>query len=392
VAAPIPSADVPGPQESALSRIERGVPWSFLGVLMAVAIAIPTAYFWLHEPLVHLRYEVVRSTNVLDINERVEELAILFSGEDLYAKGLNLCVYTVRIANDGETDVLQSQFDQDEPWGLEVTRATLVRASLVGASNAYLERKAKPRVGTGGLVQLPYCHMEQGEHMDLELLLLHKRGDQPHLTPVGKVAGIGSLGPVVRRSETKRPGVLAEAFSGSTPIQVLRAAVYFVGSIVLVVLLLWLGATSAERHERRLRVRRMERLAAARSGMPEAWGAIADEIGELYMSGEGRALLALRWYLADDEAVRWAVEEARQDRQTEELLQAMEAAGTLVKRSQGAGPRGRDVWGALTSWEAERVLTALARHGAADVTDDGRVVLAPEVMRFVGSLLADRGS
>jgi hypothetical protein len=52
----------------------------------------------------------------------------------------------MRVINNGEVDILQTQYDQDEVWGLQVIDRRVIEARLIDAGSGYLRTKANPHV------------------------------------------------------------------------------------------------------------------------------------------------------------------------------------------------------------------------------------------------------
>jgi len=53
-----------------------------------------------------MAYEILNTTDVLDVRTPVEDLKITFRGEDIQQGNLNLRIYSIRVMNTGETDIL----------------------------------------------------------------------------------------------------------------------------------------------------------------------------------------------------------------------------------------------------------------------------------------------
>ena len=74
----------------------------------------------------------------------------------------------MRISNTGETDILQSHFDQTEPWGLQVVRGRLIEVRLISSTSTYLESNVKPEIKAprdpvGSFVELQKVILERGK-------------------------------------------------------------------------------------------------------------------------------------------------------------------------------------------------------------------------------------
>ena len=103
--------------EKVRNKIEQFLPWGFLGVFLTVLVGAGSLYLTLRDRAPSIAIEV-SDYNVLDLHRPLKDLSILFRGQDIQDKKLNLRIYSITVRNDGETNIRQSDFDQTKPWGL----------------------------------------------------------------------------------------------------------------------------------------------------------------------------------------------------------------------------------------------------------------------------------
>ena len=126
--------------EKVRARIEQILPWSFLGVLITLVLGAPPIYLALREKKPSVTYEITSDYNVLDIHKPLKDLAILFRGQDIKENKLNLRIYSIKVINDGEVDIRQSDFDQSKPWGISISGAQIIEQPRL----VYFEFKVHP--------------------------------------------------------------------------------------------------------------------------------------------------------------------------------------------------------------------------------------------------------
>ena len=148
------------------------------------------AYLGLREKAPALTFDVVTESNVVDVHRALPDLEVRFQGEDIYGSGQNLRIITLRIANTGDTNILQSDFDQTLPWGFRSDSGRIIQVRLVSASSSYLERNVQPTLVDERTAELRKVIIGRGKGIFLELLVLHDQAVDPVITPFGKVAGI----------------------------------------------------------------------------------------------------------------------------------------------------------------------------------------------------------
>ena len=204
---------------------------------LTFAVSVSLALFFglsnLGEPDPKMTYEILREIDVLDVRTPVEDLQITFQDEDIQGENLNLRIYAMRVVNNGEVDILQTQYDQDEVWGLQVVNGRVIEARLVESSSSYLSNKANPHVIGEEIVEFDKAIVEKGQFFAFNMLVVHPKDVTPGIIPLGKIAGIEEI--VVTRVpvEVEGPGFLSELFGGGWPVQLVRAILFLLGAAVV---------------------------------------------------------------------------------------------------------------------------------------------------------------
>ncbi len=240
----------------------RGVLWSIVGVLATLVLGGPALYFTLQERTPSLKYEITSEANVFDLHKSLENLDIIFQGENIRQAKQNLRIITLTLRNDGRTTILQNHFDMTGDWGFNVENAELVDVPRIVDSNSdYLREKLQPIVTTTNTVVFQKVIFERGKYIALELLLLHSADTPPTLRPVGKIAGIDRLVVERRPAEQVVSTFWGSVLQGSFWVHLSRVGLYVV--IILAGILIIAGltkiATARKARRRRLRLADRER-------------------------------------------------------------------------------------------------------------------------------------
>ena len=151
-------------------RIERKLPWSFISVFLGVCFFIAALYLALHKPKPDISFEIINEAQVLDVLKPLEDLAIFFKGENLQEKNLNLRILTIQVSNTGEVDILQSHYDKEDIWGIQVKNANIIETRLVDANSEYLKSNLNPKLLRDGILEFKKVIFETGKFFVLELL------------------------------------------------------------------------------------------------------------------------------------------------------------------------------------------------------------------------------
>lgn len=222
--------------------LKNGVRWvkdhrsgTFAALTFAVSVSL--ALFFglsnLNEPNPKLTYEILRETDVLDVRTPVEDLQITFQNQDIQGENLNLRIYAMRVVNNGQVDILQPQYDQDEVWGLQVIDGRVIEARLTDAGSSYLSTKASPRVIQEDTVEFDKAIVEKGKFFAFNMLVVHPKDVNPEIVPLGKIAGIDDI--VVTRLPVRveGPGFLSDLFGGGWAVQLVRAILFLLGAAIV---------------------------------------------------------------------------------------------------------------------------------------------------------------
>lgn len=227
----------------AMKRVERRFPWSFLGVLLAVVFFALGTYLTLREKRPALTADVLTEANVFDVHKELQTLEILFNGENIKEKGLNLRILSIRITNSGDQDILQGYYDNSQDWGLLVSGARIVEEPRIVAQNSeYLLRNLNPRIEKGDFfVRLNKVILERGKYFTIEIMLLHKIGTDPNIRFVGKIAGVENPTVLWSSRETGKVSFLERVISGGVWVNLLRYLAAVLATIGLIIILVALS-------------------------------------------------------------------------------------------------------------------------------------------------------
>jgi hypothetical protein len=188
---------------------------------------------------------------VLDVHEPLSDLTISFQGEDIQEKNLNLRIITVRIENSGNVNILQSHYDINDIWGIQVKNGEIIRVNLIDSNSEYL--KSNLKLGfSNETIEFTKTIFEKGKYFTIEILVFHKKDKSPEMFPIGKIAGIEKMVPI-RLSDEKEETFISRLFYGDLLINIVRF-IFFVSLAILLVVLIGVSADKInESKEKRLR-------------------------------------------------------------------------------------------------------------------------------------------
>jgi len=328
---------------SLLQTIEQRLPWGLLGFLigaMGIALAV---YYGVRYPTPRLTLDLINEVNVLDVRQPVPDLRIAFRGEDVQKANLNLRVFSAKIENVGDLDILQSHYDKDDAFGLKFDSGKLIEARLVDSNSGYVRAQLNPRVVNDNIVQLSKVILERGKYFTLDILVLHSKEKIPDLILIGKIAGIDATPTTRMWLERGQPSFWSDTFSGRVLIQTTRLVAYFLAGVALIVgtvavgSLIETGVSSARRRQRQ------RHATVFVDGRDPDDRAVAKALADVYTRLGREGLLALKEGLDDPKALKGALasyefEEKQEQQPVEEFDPRMDLM--IVRRHLSLGRRG----------------------------------------------------
>jgi hypothetical protein len=204
---------------------------SFLGVLGTI-IGLYTYFF---PAKVELNYEIISETNLLEIDEDVTSLSIQYAGEDLKATNSNLGIITLSIKNNGETTLLKNYYDVNDLWGFQINGGRIIEIPKVtNSSNDYLKKNILIDLKSSTEVRFSDVILEPNDYFIIKFSYLYTNGKSPEIIPIGKVAEVKNIN-ISKRDDAQKKPKFQEAFQGDIWIQILRAIVYMLIGLMMLI-------------------------------------------------------------------------------------------------------------------------------------------------------------
>jgi len=211
-----------------------------ISVSLILTILVTMYFGAVFERKPNISLVVLNSTNVLDVHEPVKDLSILFRGEDIQKKNLNLRIITVKVENDGGIDILQTHYDMNDKWGVKITSGEIVEVRVVESNSKYIKSDLKPKlVKDEGLIELEKIIFDRGKYFVIEILVLHEKQTIPTILPFGKIAGIEEMEVSEMVGGSEKASFVKEVLSGSPLVHATRLFSYFLlfwGIVGLIIL------------------------------------------------------------------------------------------------------------------------------------------------------------
>jgi hypothetical protein len=208
-------------------------PWNFPGFvigLIGIGYAIYVEQFREIKP--EIVFDVLSNTQVLSVKEDLNKLDIIYDGQNIKEKKENLILLTIRISNEGNQSVRESDFYSKSAFGLRILEGRIAeKPLLIDASNDFLRDNLSVTYDSLNQIDINKLPFDINQSFTIKVLTICKENALPSIRPVGKITGITDDF-VIRESfkgeQKQKKSFLENLTSGSFGIHVARFFYYLI--------------------------------------------------------------------------------------------------------------------------------------------------------------------
>lgn len=209
-----------------------------LGIL-GLGYAVYTEHFKSTSP--EIVFDIIANTQVLSIKENINKLNIVYDKQDLKSRNENLVILTVRVSNNGASEIKEVDYFSKIPFGMKVIGGKIAEQPiLLNTSSAFLSNELRLRYDTLGNLFINKLPIDKRDFFTIKILSICKGNNLPSILPLGKISGVSTPMPVLSSymSDSKSSNSFSyELFYGTFLIHILRFFIY-VFSIAIVVIVI----------------------------------------------------------------------------------------------------------------------------------------------------------
>jgi len=215
-----------------------------------------TIYAFLQEKKVDLRYEVIANTNVLDFNADINKLEVYYDSTNLKQTKENLRIYTVKVINNGDQNIINEFYDKNEPLGIKISAGKIIEIpQIIQTSNEYIKRNLKVIDYNKDKISFSQVIVESGEYFIIKLLVLHNKEITPNIISFGKIAGQKNIDVVNAIDVKDEASFLSKTYLGNIWIQLLRLLSYFIISVLIILFIVFISERIDTYRDKKRRLR-----------------------------------------------------------------------------------------------------------------------------------------
>ncbi len=211
---------------TSIITIVLAVPLSVIGTILYVL------YFNVNHP--NIRYEIISSASVVDLKEKLGNLEIIYDNIDIIKSNQLLRMIVLKVQNDGAKSVSRESYDPDHLLGLSISSGKILDIKLLNASNQYIKEGMHFTQIENGKVLFPQIILEPNDFFTIKILTLGKNSVSPSITTIGKILGQKEILVSDLSNLDSQTTIWDNATTGPVLVQLIRALVYFLGFILLI--------------------------------------------------------------------------------------------------------------------------------------------------------------
>lgn len=147
---------------------------------------------------VHLAFYQYSTTDFFQKDKKIEPLSVFYKDIDLQKNDLNIKIFRIKLLNNGDTDISESLYPEELPFGLRVTNGKFVGFTLVNSLNSdeYLTKnfnhEFKDSTSSDSII-FNKIIFDKGKYVFFDLMVLHNVNTNPKLETLGKITGLDKL-------------------------------------------------------------------------------------------------------------------------------------------------------------------------------------------------------
>lgn len=225
-----------------LEKLQRESGWAkfakwMLGIIAVVGFGVSIYLGFFRKTAPQLEYEVLSVTDFFNNTERASYIKIYIDSLDVQESHLNISTYSVRVANKGNEDISFYDYDKGE-FGLRIKDGTVLETPiLLDASTDYIKGKFEisDSVVKTSFVEMPKMVLDIDDYFVVKIVVLHAVNTTPSFIPEGKISGQRNI--LVNPIQSKKQSFWKTVFCGNWSVQIVRGIVYFLISMMVIVMI-----------------------------------------------------------------------------------------------------------------------------------------------------------
>lgn len=240
-------------------------------ITITILTGIVSVIYPIYKDRIGIEFEILSEVNVLDVNEKIENLDIFYNGESLSAQNGNLKIVNLKIKNFGQKNISQTHYDDNELLGFIIYNGKLIKKpEILESGSDYLKDNFFINIIDENQVRFSKFIFDSGDYIVLKILVFHDINNNPLITPLGKISGVKDI-KLYYLSDSEETFV-NKHFGGDILVQIIRGVSYFlIVTLMLILIFMFVDKISniKERRKRKIIVKEFKNINTYINGLEQ---------------------------------------------------------------------------------------------------------------------------
>lgn len=220
-----------------LNNFDKKYAFGLTTGLLFGLLGVYTDFFRSTNP--QIQFDILSNATVVDLKENIGKIDILYDSISILSKKQTLSLITVKITNNGNSDVLKNFYDLHFPLGFNVDKGIILeKPTLIQSSSEYIGKSIGLTSKNQNEINFTDFIFEKDEFFVLKILVLHTTDKKPEIIPHGKIAGVKKINITKSYLSKEAKTFWEKVFDGSVLIHVTRFFTYLFSLIVFILAIL----------------------------------------------------------------------------------------------------------------------------------------------------------
>jgi ABC-type glycerol-3-phosphate transport system permease component len=198
-----------------------------------------------------LQYEIVSQVRLFNKTNDLPKVTLLVDTVDVLKDNQNVSFYVIKVQNVGNQHLRSNDYDEGK-FGISIGDGEILRdVNLIEACTQHIANRyneLKPSY-TEHYIEIPHIALDRKEWYSISFAVIHTDSISPSLLPVGKIIGQKNLEVRLYSEDVDNMTFSEKLFVGSIWVNVVRALIYLVISIVIIFFVAYAISTISENRE-----------------------------------------------------------------------------------------------------------------------------------------------
>lgn len=228
-----------------IRNYENKVPYGLLGAIIGIGGIVISMYLTLvFEKSPKLEIDIVSQFNVLEVNESINNLDIIYETSSLKEQGQTLSVIELQVNNRGSAPVLYTYYDPKSEAGFAIENGTIPESpSIVSSNTSYEKNQIELIKRSSNSYSLPKLILNPSDYYSFKFIVLHSSELKPIVKAFGVIAGMDKI--EIRDSTYRENDVslIGLIFDGSYLVNFSRLIIFGIAFFILALVIILLIST-----------------------------------------------------------------------------------------------------------------------------------------------------